>query len=275
MADDVSTSSEHRHPVLVIQRSGGAVRLTLNRPERLNAVTPDLLQSLADEIDTASADDGCRVIVLTGAGRGFCSGADLVESESSARSTGDLEAMQVEAMRHATRIARAIAWAPKPVIARLNGPAAGIGAAIALSCDLILAAESSFLKLGFDQLGLMPDGGATAFISVSAGRHRAMQYALLGDRLPASVAQQVGLVARVWPDEEFDSAAESVISRFAQGPVLGVASTKRAINNVALPGLDDALEYESANQVQLFKTADYAEGVAAFKERRPPKFIGQ
>jgi len=265
----VSTTPEH--PTLIVQRSGGATRLTLNRPDRLNAVTSSLLGSLADAIDDASADKNCRVIVLTGAGRGFCSGADLVGfNDSSSQS-----AAGVDAMTYATRIARAIAWAPQPVIARLNGPAAGIGAAIALSCDLILAAGSSFLKLGFDQLGIMPDGGATAFLTVSVGRHRAMQYALLGDRLPASEAQQMGLVARVWPDEEFDSAAESIIQRFAQGPVLGVGATKRAINSVALPGLDEALQYESATQVELLQTHDYAEGVAAFKERRPPQFMGR
>ncbi|WP_138733725.1 enoyl-CoA hydratase-related protein [Modestobacter excelsi] len=256
---------------LLVDRDGGATRLTLNRPDRLNAVTNGLLRALADEVERASADDDCRVIVITGAGRGFCSGADLVGFND----VDSTEPAGVDAMAAASRIARAVARAPKPVIALLNGPAAGIGAALALSCDLVLAAESSFLKLGFDQLGIMPDGGATAFLTVSLGRHRAMQYALLGDRLPAHDAQRFGLVARVWPDDRFLEEAATVVHRFATGPVMGIAATKRAINSVALPGLDEALEYESATQVVLLQTADYAEGVAAFQDKRPPTFTGQ
>jgi enoyl-CoA hydratase len=256
---------------LIVEKSGGARRITINRPHKLNAVTNGVLRALADELEAATADDECRVIVLTGAGRGFCAGADLVGYND----TNSTSPAGVDAMESATRIATAISYARQPVIARLNGPAAGVGAGLAVACDLILAAESAFIKLGFDQLGIMPDGGVTAFLTTSVGRHKAMQHALLGDRLSAAEAHRLGLVARLWPDDEFDAQVDAVVERFATGPILGVAATKRAINQVALPALEDALEYESTTQVELLRTEDYVEGVSAFKEKRAPKFRGR
>jgi enoyl-CoA hydratase len=261
---------EHRAG-LIVEKSGGARRLTVNRPDRLNAVTNGVLHALAVECEAAAADDACRVVVLTGAGRGFCAGADLVGYND----TNSTSPAGVDAMEYATRIATAIAHAPQTFIARLNGPAAGVGAGLAVACDLILASESSFLKLGFDQLGIMPDGGATAFLTTSVGRHKAMQHALLGDRLSAAEAHQLGLVARVWPDGDFAEEVDAIVQRLATGPILGMAATKRAINQVALPGLPAALDYEATTQVDLLRSEDYAEGVASFKEKRPPRFQGR
>lgn len=238
--------------------------LTLNRPGSLNALTTELMRSLLDGIQEAAADPLCRVISITGSGRAFCAGADL--TAPGVGSDGDLALLN--------SLALTICAAPKPVVALVNGPAAGVGTSLVLASDIVLGSRSSYLKLGFDALGIIPDGGGTAFLPANLGRSRALQYALLGDRISADEALACGLYARLWDDAQFADAAAAVVGRLAAGPLLGMAATKDAINRRTLGGLAEQLEFERRTQADLTATRDFAEGKAAFAERRPPRFSG-
>ncbi|WP_152360750.1 enoyl-CoA hydratase [Microlunatus speluncae] len=244
----------------------GIAAITLNRPDRLNALTPESTVRLAEALDAASADGSVRVITITGAGRAFCAGADLA---------GGLEGATDELIDVLNRIATAICTAPKPVLALLNGPAVGAGASLALACDLILASSAAYLKPGFEAIGLMPDGGGTGFWTAALGRAKALQVLLLGDAIPAEEAQRLGLVAHVAGPEEFGAAADQFSRRLATGPTQAYAATKQAVNAVALSGLAQTLAFEREHQLELLRTADFAEGLTAFAEKRPPRFEGR
>jgi enoyl-CoA hydratase len=203
---------------------------------------------------------------VTGAGRGFSSGADLQGSQTSG------EGVSVQA---ANELIRAMTSCPVPVIAMVNGPAAGVGCSIALACDLMLMARSSYLMLAFTKIGLMPDGGATALVAASAGRQVAMRMALLAEKLPAEQALSAGLAAMVYDDDELVSQGEALAARLAAGATLSLAHSKRAINAATLIELENALEREAVGQGELGRSADFEEGVSAFRERRSPVFTGR
>lgn len=252
---------------LEISTVDGVLRLTLNRPAQLNAMTADLSDALAHEIEQATGDD-VRVVVLTGAGGAFSAGADISGADAH-------EHFDVSALDRANRIIRAITRLDKPVLAAVNGVAAGVGCSTALACDLVVASESASFLLAFARIGLMPDGGASATVAASIGRARAMRMALLAEPLSARAAYDAGLVSHLADDDAFDTVVEGLVRRLATGPPLAYAATKRAINAATLAGLDEALERERTGQTLLLRTGDVAEGMRAFGEKRRPEFTGE
>ena len=246
----------------------GALWLRLNRPEVLNALSDEMAADLARLVEDATARDDVRVVVLTGTGDAFCTGADLSGADAHER-------FDVRALDAANRIVRAITQLDKPVVAAVNGVAAGVGCSAALAADLVVAAESASFLLAFARIGLMPDGGATATVAAAVGRARAMRMALLAEPLTAREAYDAGLVSHVVPDAEHPALVAAIVGRLAAGPPLAFAATKKAVNAATLHQLEGALERERSGQSVLLRTADVAEGMRAFGARRRPVFRGE
>jgi enoyl-CoA hydratase len=253
---------------LDVARSGAVLTLTLDRPDQLNALTDELADALAGELEAAAAYDDVRVVVLRGAGRAFCAGADIVGADVPMQ-------LDVRALDRANRIVRAITRLDKPVLAAVHGPAAGVGCSIALASDLAVAAESASFLLAFARIGLMPDGGSSVSVAASIGRARAMRMALLADPLSGREAYEAGLVSHLAADDAFETVVADVVGRLASGAPLGQAATKRAVNAATFAGLDEALERERTAQTMLLRTRDAAEGMRAFAERRTPDYEGE
>ncbi|WP_092806078.1 enoyl-CoA hydratase [Rhodococcus globerulus] len=254
-------------PDVYSTHDNGVLRVVINRPHRMNAVNTEALQNLSTIFDDHARRGDVRVAVLEGAGRAFCTGADLADAVLSGPPSADT----IDA---ANDLARAIRSFPTPVIAAVRGPAAGVGVSLALACDLTLAAESSYFLLAFTKVGLMPDGGATALVAASIGRARAMRMALLAEKLSARDAFDSGLVSQVCPDDAFDDELAELIRRLGSGPGKAFQQTKDAINDATLTELDSAFERERAGQISLLAGADFAEGVAAFQGKRAAVFGG-
>ena len=246
----------------------GALWLTLNRPEAYNALTDELAVTLAEALEGAGADDDVRVVVVTGSGAAFSAGADISGEHSHER-------FDASTMDRASRIIRAVTGLPKPVVAAVNGVAAGVGCSAALAADVVVANESASFLLAFTRIGLMPDGGATATVAASIGRARAMRMALLAEPLSAREAHAAGLIATAVADDAFDAEVDRVVRRLAAGPPLAFAATKKAVNAATLTDLEAALEREKSGQTVLLGTADLAEGMRAFAEQRRPEFRGE
>ena len=250
------------NPVLV-DAAGPVGRITLNVPERLNAVDPQMCVAVAQAVHRFDTDPAIRVIVLAGSGRGFCSGAPL---SADGATTGTLYA--------GADLVRSVLACRTPVVALVHGVAAGIGVPLALACDYVLASEAASFVLAFARIGLMPDGGATALVAASIGRARAMRLALTGERLDAVTAASWGLVAECVPSEEFEGRAEALVAAFAAGPTGALGETKAAVNAASVD-VEAALGREEAGQLRLMDTADYREGVAAFVAKRRAEFSGR
>ncbi|WP_024796968.1 enoyl-CoA hydratase [Tomitella biformata] len=244
----------------------GILRVTINRPARMNSVTTASLNAIAEAFEAHAGAPGARAAVLTGAGRAFCTGADLstVDDLSGPPSSATIDA--------ANRAVAAIRSFPRPVICAVNGPAAGVGVSLALAGDLTVATESSYLLLAFTKIGLMPDGGASALVAASIGRARALKMGLLAERLPASEALAAGLIAEVLADDEFAAGVDALAARLVAGPSDALGATKAAINDATLTELDAAFARERAGQLELLAAADFAEGVDAFLGKRAPVF---
>lgn len=253
---------------LEVRVEDGALWLTLNRPEVFNALSGEMAADISRLTEEATAREDVRVVVLTGTGFAFSTGADI--SGENAHENFDVRALDA-----ANRIIRAIVNLDKPVVAAVNGVAAGVGCSAALAADIIIAAESASFLLAFARIGLMPDGGATATVAASIGRARAMRMALLAEPLTGREAYDAGLVTHFASDEDFPELVEKVVRRLASGPPLAFAATKKAINAATLDLLEGALERERTGQTVLLRTEDVAEGMRAFSERRRPGFHGR
>lgn len=251
---------------LLVQLNDGVLSVTIDRPESLNSLTPRVLDGLADAFERAANDPRVRVVRLGGSGRGFSSGAGIGVNETSDGHE------PVETLLQANRAVKAIVGLPRPVVAVVQGPTAGVGVSLALACDLVIASEKAFFLLAFTKIGLMPDGGASALVAASIGRARAMKMALLAERLGATEAFEAGLISSVHPADELDAAADKVIAKLLTGPAVAYAKTKHAINGATLGDFDSALARETAGQHVLLNSADLREGIKAFQEKRDPTF---
>jgi 2-(1,2-epoxy-1,2-dihydrophenyl)acetyl-CoA isomerase len=251
-----------------VEHADGVTTITLNRPESLNALNAPMRRELLTAFKGLARDDAVRAVVLTGEGRGFCSGADL-------RGGSGERAFRRVLTTEYNPLIRAIRELPRPVVAAVNGVAAGAGVSLALACDLVLAAEDARFIQAFVKIGLVPDSGSTRTLVRTLGRHRAAQLIFSGEPLSAPDALAAGLVNRVVPADELPAAARAEASRLAAAPTRAIAYAKRLINAAEDADLDAQLAAEAAYQELAGRTEDHAEGVAAFGEKREPRFLGR
>ena len=257
-------------PDLRLDIADAVATITLDRPEALNALTVPLKHELLGAFEQVAADEAVRAVVLTGAGRAFCAGQDLRE-----RLKPDAAPLEDEIRLRYNPLVRAMVRLEKPLIGAINGVAAGAGASLALACDLRIAAEGASFLLAFGRVGLVPDSGATWLLPRLIGGAKAAELALTGAALSAADAERLGLVLRVVPADELAAAAQALAAQLAAGAPRALALTKRALAASWDAALDEQLETEADFQGQAGATADHAEGVAAFIERRPPRFTGE
>jgi 2-(1,2-epoxy-1,2-dihydrophenyl)acetyl-CoA isomerase len=256
---------------LIWEQDGAIGRITLNRPDTLNAWHAAFGRELRQAIEGDAADESVRAVLITGAGRAFSSGADLKAGFDTA-DDGMPDIRRELDLYHP--IIRGVRRLEKPVVAAVNGPAVGIGASLALSCDLVLAAESAYFGLAFVNIGLMPDGGSTLFVPASVGKARAFQMALLGERVDAERALNWGLVNFLHPDDALMDEADALVTKLAAGPTRSYAASKRALNRMLYGDLEGQLDLEAELQHALARTKDFQEGVLAFVEKRQADFQG-
>ncbi len=262
-----------RYETVDLYREGATAKIVLNRPERMNAWSNGLSDDLLTVLREIALDDAVRAVMLTGAGKAFCAGADLKEGADKALA-GELDTYTT-LTRWYHPIVTAIRQMPKPVVTAVNGPAAGAGMSLALAGDLVVAAESAYFMLAFVGIGLVPDGGASLFVPSRVGFARAAQLALLGEPVPAVQAAEWGLINFAWPDAEFAAKAEALVQRLAEGPTLSYAGSKRELNHWLYDRMAAHLELEASIQRDLATSADFVEGVSAFLQKRPAKFSGK
>ena len=256
-----------------VERRGGELRITLNRPDTMNAWNEQFGLDLRHAVEAAAADDEARAVVITGAGRGFSSGADLRAGfEPTESGVPNLHKVLTERYHP---IITAIRRMPKPVVAAVNGPAVGIGLSLALAADLVIAKESAYFLLAFVNIGLVPDGGSSLFVPERIGFTRATEMAMLGERIPARRALEWGLINRVAADEDFEAEVDALAERLASGPTVSYAGTKRQLNAWLYGRMDDQLALEAEIQQQSAESGDFLEGVQAFLEKRPAAFGGR
>jgi len=248
---------------------GGIARLTFNRPDRLNSFTVQMHEEVADALGKL---EGARVLVLTGAGRGFCAGQDL--NDRAVAPGGSVDLGESLELRYNPLIRR-LTELPMPVIALVNGVAAGAGANIALACDIVIAAKSAKFIQSFANIGLVPDSGGTWILPRLIGQARALGLALTGEALPAERAAEWGMIWKAVDDDQLDAEVDGLAGRFASGPTTGLATIKRAIRESWGSGLSEHLDRERDWQRSLGSGTDYREGIQAFLEKRPPQFTGK
>jgi 2-(1,2-epoxy-1,2-dihydrophenyl)acetyl-CoA isomerase len=247
----------------------GIARITLNRPDRLNSFTAQMHSELRDALDSLG---DARVVILTGAGRGFCAGQDLNDRAVAPGETVDL-GMTVETSWNP--LIKTLTTLHQPVIARVNGVAAGAGANVALACDLVNAAKSAKFLQSYSANGLIPDSGGTRVLPRLVGQARALGLALTGDPLPAETAAEWGLIWKAVDDDALDSEVDALAAKLASLPPLGLAAIKQMIRSSWQHSLDEELTHQRDAMRRLGYSEDYREGVAAFLEKRAPKFVGR
>jgi 2-(1,2-epoxy-1,2-dihydrophenyl)acetyl-CoA isomerase len=250
----------------------GVATLTLNRPDRLNSFTQEMHEEVAAALGEVEGDSAIRALLVTGAGRGFCAGQDLNLREAAAGGEFDAGAA---IDRYYNPLVRRLRALPKPVIAAVNGPAAGAGANLALACDIVIAARSASFLQAFCRIGLVPDTGGTWFLPRLAGSARALGMMLLGEPLPASTAAEWGLIWKVVEDAALMGEAKALAQKLAHGPTAGLGLIKEALNRSLESTLDAQLDTERDLQRIAGASADFREGVAAFLEKRPARFTGR
>jgi 2-(1,2-epoxy-1,2-dihydrophenyl)acetyl-CoA isomerase len=264
----VATREETVTEVLTTHE-GGVLTITLNRPEVFNALNAATHKALNAALEQARTDDAVRAVVLTGAGRGFCAGQDLTEFRED---PGDIRDRLEETYHPNVRAIRAL---EKPVIAAVNGPAAGAGLSLACVCDIRIASDAAVFAPGFVSIGLVPDSGGSWFIVQLLGMARAFEWMTSGRRLTADEALAAGLVSEVVPGDGLAARAAEVAALYAAAPTRAIGLTKKLFANAVTATLDEQLELEAALQSQATQTEDFREGVAAFLEKRAPEFRGR
>ena len=250
----------------------GIARLTLNRPARLNSFIVAMHEEVRDALTQVAADRSVRVLVLTGAGRAFCAGQDLADRSVAPGAAPPDLGESIE--RYYGPLVLALRRLPIPVLCAVNGAAAGAGANIALACDIVIAARSASFLEAFCKLGLLPDTGGTYFLPRLLGQARATGLAMLGDKLSAEQAAAWGLIWKCVDDDQLVAETEALARHFASAPTLGLARTKQALQASGLNTLEQQLDLERDGMRELGRSADYREGVAAFMDKRAPRFVG-
>lgn len=262
-------------PEVVVERDGGIVRVTLNRPERKNALTLAMVEELAGLLDETTRRRDDRVVVLAGAGDAFCSGADLTDPATVAGAAADGPAGWLAHLRRMFALPLALHHCSKPTVAAVRGVAAGAGCNLALGCDLVVAADDARFCQIFVRRGLTVDFAGSWILPRLVGMARAKELALLGDMVPAARAEAIGLVHRVVPSGELERAVAEVAGRLAAGPPVALERIKDGLQRAASLTLAEAVELEALSQATCLSSADAAEGMRAFVERREPRFEGR
>lgn len=267
------TSSDH----LRVTRDGSILTITLDRPERLNAITTRMADALLQVLGDADHDDGVRAVILTGAGRGFCAGADVGDLATGAGGAQPEQALGPGEMRQrlrrgGVRMAKLLLDFEKPLIAAVNGPCAGAGVGIALACDIVVASEASSFSLAFVRRGLVPDYATTFLLPRLIGLRAARELCLLGDRVDAAEAARLGMVTKVVPPEALRGEATAYAERFVAGAGVALRLTKRLLTQTFETDSAAALDREFTAQAICFSSADALEGMVAFLEKREPRF---
>jgi len=261
------------YETLQVERRGGELRITLDRPESMNAWNTQFGDELKSVVEAAGTDQEVRSVTITGAGRAFSSGADL-KAGFEPTPEGKPDVLTPLTERYHPIIA-GLRRMPKPVLAAVNGPAVGIGASLAFAADIVIARESAYFSLAFVNIGLVPDGGSSLFVPERAGFARATAMAMLGERVPAPQALEWGLITRVVPDDAFDAEVDALAAKLANGPTRAYAGIKRQLNAWAFGRMEEQLDLEAAIQQESAASGDFIEGVQAFLEKRPAAFGGR
>ena len=252
-----------------LDREGAVATLTLDRPDKLNAMADPMWDALHGHLETIAADEGIRAVILTGAGRAFCSGGDVTGMAQSDIVSGRARSQR----RHRTVLA--LYNLEKPVIAAVRGAVYGIGNALALACDLIVASETAKFSMAFKKVGLVPDGGAIFFLTQNLGIARAKDLVYTARAVPAAEALGLGLVARVVADDSLEAEARALAAELAESATYALALAKKMFHSMYVPTLEQLMELETLATGAVRLTHDHKEGVDAFKEKRPPKFLGK
>jgi len=256
---------------IIFSKEGGIGKIVLNRPRSYNSFNREMALAVQAALADCQADAGIRVVVITGEGKAFCAGQDLVEVTDPNQNPG-FEAILDE---HYGPIIRLIRYLEKPVVAAVNGVAAGAGANIALACDIVVASESASFIQAFSAIGLIPDSGGTFFLPRLIGFQKALALSMLGDKVSAADAERMGMIYKQIPADTFETEVQALVARLAQMPTKGLALTKKVFNESLSNTLNSQLQLETKIQIEASETADCREGIAAFLEKRKPIFTGK
>jgi 2-(1,2-epoxy-1,2-dihydrophenyl)acetyl-CoA isomerase len=262
------------YELIAVSQDGSVAWITLDRPDRLNALTGTMSHELEKAFSEAGRDHGVRCIVLTGEGRGFCAGQDLTEFEA-AYSAGERPDIAEHLRTSYHRMIPVVVRTPKPVIAAINGVAAGAGLSLALACDLRVASDEARFTQAFVKIGLIPDSGGSYLLPRTVGYPKALELSITGDMIDAKEALDIGLVNRVLPAASFRDEVSALANRLASMPTLAIAATKALFQRSQDLSLDEALDQEAIAQAEMGRTQDHVEGVNAFVEKREPRFEGR